>query len=97
MKTTKDRLKDLFQMTNKEEIAKEIDILLDDFASTIMVRVEREFTFEDDKGKFLASSCYVSPPSVGEFITISSRMYKVTNVLHCFESNASGTIILEGV
>lgn len=97
MKTTRERLEDLFNMIDKKEVATEIDIILDDFASTIMVRLEREFTFEDAKGKFIAGSCYVSPPAVGEFITVGKMLYKVIRVTHCFESNASGTIILETV
>ncbi|GAB0155911.1 hypothetical protein CHRYSEOSP005_11730 [Chryseobacterium sp. Alg-005] len=97
METTKERLIKLFNLTDKTKIAHEIDVLLDDFASTVMVRLEREFTFENAEGKFLARSCYVSPPNVGHFITIGKIKWKVVEVIHSFDSNSSGTIILEEV
>lgn len=95
MKTVKERIEDLFELTDKKEIAKEIDILLDDFASTIMVRLEREFCFYVMTGEILGSSCYVSPPAIGEQIIINEGLYIVISVTHTLKSRESGSITLQ--
>jgi Tfp pilus assembly ATPase PilU len=95
MNTTTERIVNLFEMTDRNEIAKEIDIILDDMISSIGVRLEREFTFKDSEGAHIASTCYVSPPRVDDYITVKDKMYKILKIVHCYETNASGTIIVE--
>ncbi|MFP7656118.1 hypothetical protein [Chryseobacterium proteolyticum] len=95
MKTVTKRLIDLFEMTDRNEIAKEIDILLDDMISSIGVRLEREFNFQDHEGNYVANTCYISPPRVDDYITVREKMYKIVKVIHCYETNAAGTIIVE--
>lgn len=56
MKTLKQSLLDLLGLTSKEEIAKEINSILDDYKSSIAVRLEREYIFSNiDTTEYIAS------------------------------------------
>lgn len=95
MKTVQERIEDLFELTDKKQIAQEIDVILDDLASTIMVRLEREFCFYLPDGEFLASTCYTSPPAEGQCIKINGTIYQINNVIHSFSSNEAGQILVQ--
>lgn len=93
--TIKGRLENLFNLKDKSKIAVEIDIILDDHASTITVRLEAEFHFRNESGDFIASTCYVTPPRVGEFIRIGKlKEYEIVKVIHNFNSSSEAGIII---
>ncbi|WP_102980140.1 hypothetical protein [Chryseobacterium scophthalmum] len=93
-----ERLADLFLMTDKNEIAKEIDILLQDHVSDIATRLESEFHYHDTEGSFLASTCYIMPPRTGEFIELKQNIYEIIKVIHTFNCmREAGKIIVKKV
>lgn len=97
MKTTSERLQDLFNLSDKKEIAKEINDLLDDFASTITTKLEREFYFKNTDGVSLGSSGYVSPPRTGDHLIIGGTEYLIKKVTHAANSNNIGIITLQEI
>lgn len=87
MKTLKQSLLDLLGLTSKEEIAKEINSILDDYKSSIAVRLEREYIFSNiDTKEYIASDCFVSPPIKGEFYITGDAIYEVIQVTHSYKS-----------
>jgi hypothetical protein len=97
-KNQRERLIELFSRTDKNEIAKEIDIILQDHVTDIGTRLECEFLFRDTEGVFLASTCYVTPPRKGEFIELKQATYEIIKVIHVFNcSHEAGKIIVKKV
>lgn len=72
---------------------------IEDLISSIAVRLEREFIFRDfDKGEdnsknHVASDCFVTPPSKGEFYATRSAIYEVLSVTHVFDSSRNAGVI----
>ncbi|WP_454060141.1 hypothetical protein [Elizabethkingia ursingii] len=97
MKTLKERLIALFDLTSKKEIAEELDIILDDLISSVAVRLEREYNFKDfDTGEDVGGDCFVVPPSKGEFYVAHKGIYEVMQVTHVHDSSRrAGTIYLK--
>lgn len=97
MKTLKERLRGLFDLTSKDETAEELYILLDDYISSVAVRLEREYHFKDFKtGEELGGNCFVTPPSKGEFYVTHKGIYEVLQVTHVYDSSRrAGTIHLK--
>ncbi|MCJ8153201.1 hypothetical protein MKJ01_05425 [Chryseobacterium sp. SSA4.19] len=96
MRTTKQRIEYLFELRDKDQIAEEIENIIDDAVSDIAVRLESEFHYYLPGGIFVASSCYVSPPGIGQSIKIKDSIYKIHDVIHAFNSSQeSGKIIVE--
>lgn len=85
----------LFDLKEKEAIAEELTNILDDYISSIAVRLEREFILTDfDTKEFVASDCFMTaPPAKGEFYITSKAIYEVLQVTHSYKpSTEAGTI-----
>ncbi|MDV3490956.1 hypothetical protein CMV03_07100 [Elizabethkingia anophelis] len=97
MKTLKERLRNLLDLTSKEETAEELYIILDDYMSSMAVRLEREYHFKDfDTDEDLGGECFVVPPSKGEFYVTHKGIYEVYQVTHVYDSSKrAGTIHLK--
>lgn len=97
MKTLKERLIGLFDLTSKKEIAEELDIIIDDYMTSMAVRLEREYRFKDfDTDEDLGGNCFVTPPSKGEFYVTHKGIYEVLQVTHVYDSSLrAGTIYLK--
>ncbi|MCT4156082.1 hypothetical protein HZP35_14165 [Elizabethkingia anophelis] len=97
MKTLKERLRGLFDLTSKDETAEELYILLDDYISSVAVRLEREYHFKDfDTDEDLGGDCFIVPPSKGEFYVTHKGIYEVLNVTHVYDSSKrAGTIYMK--
>lgn len=99
MKTFKQDLLDLLKLQTKEEIADKLKDILDLFESSIAVRLESEFIFIDsDSGKDIGGSCYITPPSKGEFYITDKAIYEVMQVTHSYRpSKEAGSIQVKKV
>lgn len=97
MKTLKERLRSLLDLTSKDETAEELYIILDDYMTSMAVRLEREYNFKDFKtGEDLGGNCFVTPPSKGEFYVTHKGIYEVMQVTHVHDSSRrAGTIYLK--
>lgn len=86
----------MLKSTAPEEMAKWIDVILDDLASTVDNRAVAEYHFIDFKShENLASACYVTTPQKGEFIKIGENCYEVLSVLHTFKrATEAGKILV---
>lgn len=95
IRTTRERLEYLFQQKDKANIASEIENILEDLVSDIAVRLESEFIFITESGEFIASTCYVNPPNVGDFIRIGKlKEYEIVKVIHNFDTSREPGIII---
>ena len=93
MKTFKETLRDLLELTSKDDMAEKLYNILDNYKSSIAVRLEREYTFTDfDTKEFVASDCFVQPPIKGEFYVAKNGIYEVLQVIHVADSRQAGTI-----
>ncbi|MCT3814527.1 hypothetical protein CMT92_07365 [Elizabethkingia anophelis] len=99
MKALKERLRSLLDLTSKDEIAEEIDIILDDYMTSMAVRLEREYHFKDfDTDEIVAGGCFVTPPMKGEFYVAGKNIYEVMQVTHVHDSSRrAGTIYVNKV
>ncbi len=85
----------LFDLSEKKAIAEELTNILDDYMSSIAVRLEREYIFiEHGTDEFIATDCFMTaPPSKGEFYITSKAIYEVLQVTHSYKpSTEAGTI-----
>lgn len=82
-----------------EDVARWIDVILDDLASTVDNRAVAEYHFIDFQSRAnLASACYVTTPLKGEFIKIGEKYYEVLSVLHTFHrATEAGKILVKEV
>lgn len=86
MKTFKEQLLNLLGLKTKEEAAEELSIILNEYISSIASRLESEFIFRDsDTGEDIGGSCYVTPPSKGEFYITDKAIYEVIQVTHSYK------------
>ncbi|WP_142724562.1 hypothetical protein [Chryseobacterium sp. ON_d1] len=99
MKTFKQSLLELLTLQTNEEIADKLKDILDLFESSIAVRLESEFIFMDsDSGKDIGGSCYITPPSKGEFYITDKAIYEVMQVTHSYRpSQEAGRIQVKKV
>ena len=99
MKTLKERLRSLLDLRSKDETAEELYILLDDYMTSVAVRLEREYHFKDfDTDEIVAGGCFVTPPMKGEFYVAGKNIYEVKQVAHVHDSSRrAGTIYVNKV
>lgn len=99
MKLIKDGILDLLNTSNKDEIANKLSNLLDNYKEFITLELYKEYNFEDsDTGADLGGSCFITPPSKGEYYELPKGLYEVTQVIHVFHYNQGpGRILMKKV
>lgn len=76
---------------------------LEDIASEVGYRLEREYAFyevndENDNKVDIYGSCYVTAPAIGDHVLTEKRkLYKVVAVIHPLGSNFAGEVYVKPV
>lgn len=94
MKTIKERIVDLLEMRNKEDIAQSISDLLEDHKEFTVLELYREYIFKDhETGEDVGGYNFVVPPTKGEFFVTHNGIYEILQVTHVYDPEARpGTI-----
>lgn len=80
--------------------------ILDEIASDVAYRLEKEFIFLDyeksndsddtfNKENYVASDCFITPPNKGDFYVVKNAIWQVVSVTHSFGSRNPGYIFLK--
>ncbi|WP_347219343.1 hypothetical protein [Chryseobacterium sp.] len=97
--TIKERILNLLNLSEKEEIAQEIANVLDDYKSDIMRGIEREYMFREfGTNEFVSSDWFVNAPAKGEFYITNNAFYEILQITHSYNSkNEAGVIQVKKV
>ncbi|HAO26753.1 MAG TPA: hypothetical protein DCQ68_01845 [Chryseobacterium indologenes] len=91
-KKVNERLLNLLNLTEKDEIAQELFNLLDDYKSNIVMSIQKQYFLRDfETNEYIASDWFISTPINGEFYLTNNAIYEVIQVTHSF-GNEAGTI-----
>ncbi|QIY92215.1 hypothetical protein [Chryseobacterium gallinarum] len=98
-KTIKERILNLLNLKEKEEIAQEIANVLDDYKSDLLQSLEREYIFREyETVEYVSNGWFITPPSKGEFYITKDAIYEVLQVTHSYNSSKeAGTIQVKKV